>query len=570
MKKSSLILFSIILFITLSVVFVYSDVTGREGIDDSVLEAGIDVFNSVAVIDIKIDDSNERVRLTGPVIISRTSNPILNGNAVTFETEIVSMQLSGVSDTFGNIILIENPDINSAGKIKFIQRQACLVRPINFILGTSFFNVSAIINTENPKIEQKLNISLNGKFNATKKLVSINENNFHTTNLRFNLKSNEIKTDTLKLKFRGFNSRKILTLGDSFYNTNFYEAVVKVETVAQGIENVIQSSKILTGPCFSDCFNNCGLYPIWDIDRRFVCIANCFASDACVIQDDDGDGISDSVDNCPSVNNLDQSDIDRDGFGNVCDCGLVEPSVNAEASETCDGLDNDCNGFVDDGANCFEDPAMCGFTDSELALSVLDKISNYDIGVITELPEIINVGSISYLELPISTCRAEGGFVAECIPSKVVQKPSLGANVSFNQTNITSQFANNLTRDVNSTGIANHTYTNTTYDCDDFADDLETNLTTLGYNATFTAIWCYDAAGNTIVSHAVTDVHVPDGTIIFIEPQTGQIINLDADGDGVVGARTHHSPARADTDNRCEIEIHNTKASAAALGAPID
>jgi hypothetical protein len=39
------------------------------------------------------------------------------------------------------------------------------------------------------------------------------------------------------------------------------------------------------------------------------------------IPDADGDGIADSVDNCPNVANIDQSDVDADGIGDLCDSG---------------------------------------------------------------------------------------------------------------------------------------------------------------------------------------------------------------------------------------------------------
>jgi hypothetical protein len=50
--------------------------------------------------------------------------------------------------------------------------------------------------------------------------------------------------------------------------------------------------------------------------------------------DDDGDGIMDSLDNCPHMENPDQADLDRDGLGDLCD----------------DDMDND--GFENASDNC--------------------------------------------------------------------------------------------------------------------------------------------------------------------------------------------------------------------------
>jgi hypothetical protein len=40
-------------------------------------------------------------------------------------------------------------------------------------------------------------------------------------------------------------------------------------------------------------------------------------------------------------------DADSDGFAACRDCNDADASVNEDAEETCDGVDNDCNGFVD-------------------------------------------------------------------------------------------------------------------------------------------------------------------------------------------------------------------------------
>jgi len=62
----------------------------------------------------------------------------------------------------------------------------------------------------------------------------------------------------------------------------------------------------------------------------------------CPVLDSDGDGVADAVDNCPSIANPTQTDCNGDGIGDVCD------SVNPEATEICDELDNDCDGAIDE------------------------------------------------------------------------------------------------------------------------------------------------------------------------------------------------------------------------------
>lgn len=86
--------------------------------------------------------------------------------------------------------------------------------------------------------------------------------------------------------------------------------------------------------------------------------------------DADRDGLSDCYDTeeCDGLDNdgnrlVDEGfDVDRDGYTTCAgDCVDTDPAINPAAFEICDGLDNDCDGQVDD--NVVTNGDVCGLSD---------------------------------------------------------------------------------------------------------------------------------------------------------------------------------------------------------------
>jgi len=100
--------------------------------------------------------------------------------------------------------------------------------------------------------------------------------------------------------------------------------------------------------------------------------------------DVDGDGITDALDNCPNIPNTNQLDQDQDNFGALCDCDDTDANFNDNAIEICDGIDNNCNGIIDEGFDVDGDgfktcEGDCDDTDPTVfpgAIEVCDGIDN--------------------------------------------------------------------------------------------------------------------------------------------------------------------------------------------------
>lgn len=190
-----------------------------------------------------------------------------------------------------------------------------------------------------------------------------------------------------------------------------------------------------------------------------------------------------------------------------------------------------------------------------------------------------------------SACEAAGGWIYGYVPLPEVysaRSVAPGERVEpLDPDSLPAELAG-LQADVDSAGsgdpegpIDGRTYTDDTYDCDDFASDLEEALTAQGYEATMTCYWCYEDnpdhtwynwlwTSETVntSAHCLTDVHA-DGRLIWIEPQTGEVgVDLDFDGDGRVEYIETHGGGNTDDD--CRIEVYADRRAGEDAGIDYD
>lgn len=319
-------------------------------------------------------DNNRRVnRNTGPLIsnhsaVANTDNFSISGNAVDAEGSVSSVLIKINALDSGTPVEVESINTTATVSDGFYS-------VISGALNNGLYEITAIatdneskqgspvstsqrIGPEPPQsapVLSDIEVAVNGQcaiisgnvIDANQNLTSVIVN-FSNGNVTATLSGNQYSAQRCDLP--GGSNTATATASDNTHLTTSQNITFNIDAGVTGDYNLhIAEGHISWGVGYSSCYLAFGTSEFtmreisasndqcqWVADGASACagpVQACSSGGGSGggVDDADGDGVADAVDNCPNDANADQSDNDSDGIGNVCD---NTPDGNSECTET--------------------------------------------------------------------------------------------------------------------------------------------------------------------------------------------------------------------------------------------
>ena len=250
----------------------------------------------------------------------------------------------------------------------------------------------------------------------------------------------------------------------------------------------------------------------------------------------DNDGVPNESDNCPNVANTDQSDIDNDGLGDVCDDDIDGDGI-INANDNCPETPNpDQSDFNNNGIGDVCDIECDNQTSADTPVPIADNGDDATYTVTVEIFEILIINDVNVsVNIPHTWVNDLDLFLTS--PTGVEVELSTGNGAPFAQDYINTTFDMDATIPITG-GSAPFTGSFLPEgDLNDFNGDFSPGIWTLTVTDTFGALDGGSIEEFTLEVCGTRDPNDLDGDTIANDddncPETPNTDQADLDGDGI-------------------------------------
>jgi len=316
------------------------NIPSLSGLDNLSTVSTIDLYNGTALTDISALQS-----LTNASVVRIRSTAITNLDGLQGLPSVTELNLQN------------NTDLTDVSQLSGLTSSQTL--RISNSLNLTDASSLGIANIENLWIEDTGLASLNGfGFAASGTLIRLRDN-ASLTDITALAGINSILGDVIILynvSLTSLNGLESLTSVNGDMNIQGNDALVDIEALRNitfyGADLYLLNNNLLDECCVVRDITSGEAYLVGNIqvsgnNTNCDSIATIYSYCAVAEADVDGDGVFDTEDNCPDVENPGQEDSDSDGIGNACDnCPSIANPSQADADS--DGVGDDCEGIAGD------------------------------------------------------------------------------------------------------------------------------------------------------------------------------------------------------------------------------